>query len=382
MSADYYERLGVDKNADKTEIKRAYRKKAKRFHPDKNPDDQENARKKFKEISEAYEVLIDDEKRQLYDRYGEAGVRDQYFSGGNFTWDDFSHRGDVEDIFSDFFGSGGFGDLFGDMFSRQASRRSHGRRVQKGSDLRLTFEVDLEDIKKGTEKTIRIHRNARCGECDGKGSKGEEIGTCQQCQGTGEYRDVRRQGFQQLIRISACPKCSGTGEDIKDPCEKCSGKGTVEKTETITIKVPAGARDGSILRIPGKGDAGRRGGPEGDIYIFIQVKPHEKFHRKGDHIYFQQSISMTQATLGDTIRIPTLEGKVDLKIPPGTQPGQELRLRGKGLPRAGGGTGDHIVLIDVMIPKELDPKQKELLKEFANIENEKKRGWFDKIRNK
>ncbi len=382
MAEDYYERLGVSRDADKKQIKKAYRKKAKQYHPDKNPDDQEGARKKFKEISEAYEVLIDDEKRKQYDKYGEAGVRDQYFSGGDFTWDDFSHRGDVEDIFSDFFAGGGFGDIFGDLFGRRGPIRSSRSRARRGNDLRITLEVTLEDIKKGTEKTIRIHRNARCDTCGGSGSKDGERSTCPQCQGTGEYRDVRRQGFQQLIRVSACPNCGGTGEHIKNPCPTCDGSGRVEKTETLNIKIPPGAYDGSILRIPVKGDAGHRGGQEGDIYAYIHVKPHDTFIRRGDDIVIKRSISLTQAALGDTIRIPTLDDKVDMNIPPGTQPGQEYRLKGKGLPKSSGGYGNLIVHIDVTVPKDLNSRQKELLKDFSKIEEERKKGWFDKMRRK
>ncbi len=382
MADNYYERLGIQRDVDKDEIKKAYRKKAKQYHPDRNPDDQEAARKKFKEISEAYEVLVDDEKRKQYDRYGEAGVRDQYFSGGDFTWDDFTHREDVEDLFSDLFGRGGIGDIFGDFFGRRGPRRTSKSRSQRGNDLRITLEVTLEDIKKGTEKTIRIHRNARCSTCGGSGSKDGERNICSQCQGTGEFRDVRRQGFQQLIRISTCPNCGGTGEQIKNPCSTCGGKGQVEKTETLTIKVPPGAKDGSILRVQGKGDAGQRGGPEGDLYAYIHVKPHDTFIRREDDVLIKRSISITQAALGDTIRIPTLDDKVDMNIPPGTQPGQEYRLRGKGLPKSRGGYSDQIVHIDVIVPKDMNSRQKELLKEFSKIEEEKKKSWFNKIRKK
>ncbi len=382
MAEDYYQRLGVEKSASKDEIKGAYRKKAKIYHPDKNPEDPETARKKFKEISEAYEVLMDDDKKRQYDMYGEEGIKDQYFGGGGFTWNDFSHRDDVEDLFSDFIGGGGMGGLFSDLFGRRTARGSSRRRLRKGDDLRVTLEVELEDIKKGTEKTIRLHRKVKCKECGGSGSKDGERVTCPQCQGAGEIRSVTRQGFQQLIRVSACPKCRGTGEFVKNPCPKCDGRGVQEKSETLTIKVPPGADNGTILRAPTKGDAAEGGGREGDLYIYIRVKPHKTFKRSGNHILFEQKVSMVQAVLGDTIRISTLEGKVDMKIKPGTQPGQEYRLRGRGLPDGRGGTGDHIVRIDVEIPKDTNSKQKELIKEFEEIEKEKKKGWYDKIRGK
>ncbi len=382
MAEDYYQRLGVDKNANKDEIKKAYRKKAKKYHPDKNPDDPETARTKFKEISEAYEVLIDDEKKRQYDMYGEEGVKDQYFGGGGFTWNDFTHRDDVEDLFSDFFGGGGVGDIFGDLFGRRTGRRYSQQRVRKGNDLRITLEVELEDIKKGTEKTIRLHRKVKCKECGGTGSTDGERVTCPQCQGTGEIRDVTRQGFQQLIRVSACPKCRGTGEYVKNPCPACDGEGLQEKSETMTIKVPPGADDGTILRVTGRGDAAKGGGREGDLYIYIRVKPHRIFERRGNYIILEQKISMVQAVLGDTVRIPTLEGKVDMKIKPGTQTGQEYRLRGKGIPDGRGGSGDQIVRIDVALPKDINQKQKELIKEFGEIEEKKKKGWYDKIRGK
>ena len=382
MAEDYYQRLGIERDASKDEIKRAYRKKAKKYHPDKNPDDPETARTKFKEISEAYEVLMDDDKKQMYDRYGEEGVRNQYFGGGGFSWNDFTHRDDVEDLFSDFFGGGGFGNIFGDLFGRRTGRGAAQRRPRKGNDLRITLEVSLEDIKKGTEKTIKLNRKAKCEECQGSGSKDGKRLTCSQCQGTGEYRDIQRQGFQQLIRVSLCPQCNGTGEHIQNPCQICNGSGLKGKKETLTIKVPPGTDNGTVLRAPQKGDAAPGDGREGDLYIYIRIKPHEHFIKRGIDVILEQDISMTQALLGDTIRIPTLEGKVDMKIRPGTQHGQPYHLRGKGLPDGRGGYGDQIVVVDLKIPKDLNSKQKELMKEFAKIEEEKKKGWYDKIRGK
>ncbi len=375
MSKDYYEILGVDRDAGKDEIKKAYRKKAKKFHPDRNPDKADWAREKFKEISEAYEVLADEDKKRNYDRYGEAGVRDQYFGDQGFTWNDFSHREDVNDIFSEFFGGrgGGVEDLFSDLFG---SRRRGRQQVQRGNDLRITVEVELKDIYKGTEKTIRIHRKKSCDTCGGSGSKDGSANTCSKCGGSGKVRNVQRQGFQQFIRVSACPECSGRGQIMTNPCPDCDGGGVVDAMETLTVNIPAGAEDGARLKVRGKGDAGERGAPSGDLYIYLSVKPHDKFVRKRDDIYSELEISMAQAALGDSITIDTIGGKAKMKIPPGTQPGQHFRLRGKGLPNLRGGTGDHIVIADVNIPKKLTKEQQELLKQFRQIEKKEKKGWF------
>lgn len=378
MAKDYYEILGVDEDASKDEIKKAYRKKAKKFHPDKNPDNQEWAREKFKKVSEAYEVLADEEKRQMYDRYGEAGVQDRYFGGGGFQWSDFSHRNDVEDLFSDFFGAGGFEDLFGSLFG---GRRGYARqRTRRGNDLRMAIDISLEDVLHGTEKTIKLRRKAACDSCGGTGSQDGETVTCPQCEGAGEVQNVQRQGFQQLIRISACPKCGGTGEYVKNPCKGCGGTGIQEKKETITVKIPAGAENGSRLRIRGKGEAAPRGGQPGDLYIYLRVKDHDTFVRRGSNLLMEMPISITQAALGDKIKVPTLEERVQMKVPPGTQPGQHLRLNGKGLPDGRGRRGDQIVIIDVKIPEKLTKEQKQLLEEFEKIENEKEKGWFDRFR--
>ncbi|MFO7791872.1 MAG: molecular chaperone DnaJ [Candidatus Saliniplasma sp.] len=386
MAKDYYDILGVDKDASKSEIKKAYRKKAKRYHPDKNPDDPDKAREKFKEVSEAYEVLADEDKRRRYDRYGEAGVKDQ-FSQGDFTWQDFSHRDDLEDIFSEFFGgrrsagrSGGFEDIFSDLFGRRrSSRRS---REKRGSDLRATLEVTLEDIQDGTEKTIKLNRKAPCEVCGGSGSTSGDTRRCPECDGRGEVKQVQRRGIQQLITVSQCSKCGGTGEIVENPCENCDGIGRVPKRETISIKVPPGVENGSRLRVPGKGDAGPRGATPGDLYILIRVKQHELFQRRGPHIYLEVPITMTQAALGDEIKVPTLEGNVKLKIPPGTQYGTNLRLEGKGLPTGRGDKGDQIVQVKIKIPENLDQEQRKILERFEKIEKEKEKSWFNRIKDK
>lgn len=383
MAEDYYDILGVDKNASEDEIKKAYRKKAKKYHPDKNPDNPDEAREKFKEISEAYEVLADEEKRKRYDRYGKSGVENQFGEGG-FSWSNFSHRNDVEDIFSEFFGGGrrgGFEDLFGDLFGRRNGRR---RQKRRGSDLKATMQIDLHDVKEGTEKTLKIRHKVQCDKCGGSGSKSGNRRTCPKCEGRGEVKQVKRRGIQQLIRVSECPKCNGSGSIVEDPCEKCKGKGVVDKQETITIDIPPGAEDRDRLRIQGKGDAAEGGVPPGDLYIVLRVKPHDKFNRRGSNLYYETPISMTQAALGDKIKVPTLNGKIELEIPPGTQDGTNLRLDGKGLPKKGREDihGDEIVKVEVKIPENLSKEQKDLLEDFKELEKEKDKSWFDRIRGK
>lgn len=384
---DYYDILGVDKDASKEEIKKAYRKKAKKYHPDKNPENTEEAREKFKKISEAYEVLADDEKRRRYDKYGKRGV-EQEFSGGGFDWSDFSHGDEVEDIFSEFFGGrkggerGGFNDIF-DSFFRNRRRGRKSKKRKKGRDLKIQFEVDLDDVREGTEKTVKLNRKAQCDECGGSGSKSGESRKCPKCGGAGEVKQAQRRGFQQVVRIAECDQCNGTGEIVKDPCPECNGKGVVDKTETITINVPAGAKDGTRLRVRGKGEAAPRGGEPGDLYITLRVRENDKFERRGDNVLTQATISMTEAALGTSIEVPTLDGKAEVEVPKGTQPGDTLRLPNKGLKsQRGAGYGDQLIEVDVRIPEDLNKEQKEILKELESIEKEKNKSWFDRIRGK
>ncbi len=381
---DYYDILGVDRDASKSEIKKAYRKKAKRYHPDKNPENQDEAREKFKKISEAYEVLADDEKRKRYDRYGKNGVK-QEFGAGGFDWSDFSHRDDVEDIFSDFFGggrrAGGFEDIFNSFFGG-ARRRTSSRR-SRGRDLRMSIDVSLKDIREGSEKTVKLNRKAQCEKCGGSGSKSGNKSTCPKCGGSGEVKTAQRRGFQQLVTITQCDRCDGRGDIVEDPCSRCNGEGRVEKRETITLNIPAGAKNGDRLRVRGKGEAGPQGVPPGDLYIILKIRPDEDFERKGDDLITETSVTMTEAALGAEIDVPTLEGRVNMKVPPGTQPGDLLRLPDKGLKRRNGsGYGDQLVKINVKIPEELNEKQKELLREFKGIEKEKNKSWFERIRGK
>ena len=385
MAEDYYDVLGVSKDASKDEIKKAYRKKAKKYHPDRNPENADEAREKFKKISEAYEVLADEEKRKRYDRYGKQGVEQDFGSGG-FQWSDFSHRDEVEDLFSDLFGGrsrgGGFEDLFSEFFGgRRSSRRK--RQQRRGSDLRMTLEVSLKDIRDGREKKFKLNRQTQCDECGGSGSKSGGTKTCPKCGGSGEVRQVQRRGIQQLITVSECSRCNGMGEIVENPCDKCGGSGVLDKRETISIKVPPGTQDGTRLRVRGKGDAGKRGAPPGDLYIIMRVKPHDTFERVGNNIKMETEVTMTEAALGTKIKVPTLEDKVEVKVPEGTQPGDQLRLSGKGLPRPNGrGYGDLIIKIKVVIPEKLTKEQKQLLQDFAGIESDKNKSWFDKIRGK
>ncbi len=379
---DYYNVLGVDRDASKKEIKKAYRKKAKKYHPDKNPGNADEAREKFKKISEAYEVLADEDKRKMYDRYGKRGVKQQFGEGG-FDWSDFSRREDVEDIFSEFFVGdrrrGGFDDIFSTFFG--GPRRS--QRPRRGRDLRMSLEVNLKDLREGVEKKVKLSRRGSCEKCDGSGSKSGRKKTCPKCDGTGEVKQAQRRGFQQLITITHCDECNGTGELIEDPCSKCSGNGYVEKRETITVDIPGGAKDRDRFRIRGKGETTSRGVPPGDLYIILRVKPDEKFERRGDDVMTDVTVDMIDAVLGEEVAVPTLEGKVKIDIPPGTQPGEILRLPKKGLKRrSGDGYGDQLVKVHVDIPEKISGRQEEILKEFKKIEKEKNRSWFDKIRGK
>jgi len=382
---DYYDILGVDKDASKEEIKKAYRKKAKQYHPDKNPDNPDEAREKFKKISEAYEVLADDDKRRRYDRYGKQGV-EREFGGGGFDMSDFSHREDVEDIFSDLFGArrggrGGFEDLFSSFFG--GNRRSRGRKEKRGRDLQIRFEVDLKDVKDGTEKTVKLNRKAQCDECGGSGSRSGGTKTCPKCGGAGEVKKAQRRGFQQVVRITECDRCDGIGEIVEEPCPKCDGRGVVDKTETITIDVPPGAKNGTRLRVRGKGEAAPRGGESGDLYAVLRIRPDERFERKGDDVLTDAEISISEAALGTSIKVPTLEGKAEVKVPSGTQPGEILRIPDKGLRRQrGSGYGDQLVEIDVKVPEDLNDEQREILERFKDIEKEKNKSWFDRIRGK
>ncbi|EAT12703.1 molecular chaperone DnaJ [Bermanella marisrubri] len=362
---DYYEVLGVDRQADAKEIKRAYRKLAMKYHPDRNPDDAD-ADAKFKEASEAYEILGDQEKRAAYDQFGHAGVDGSAgagaggFGGGNFS-----------DI---------FGDVFGDIFGGGGGRRGG---PQRGNDLKYNLELSLEEAVKGTEKTIKVPTLVDCEVCDGSGAKaGSKPTVCGTCNGQGQVR--MQQGFFAVQQT--CPTCQGQGTIIKDPCDSCHGQGVKEETKTLNVKIPPGVDNGDRIRLNGEGEAGAMGGPAGDLYVEAHIKPHSIFERDGRNLYCDVPISIADAALGGEIEVPTLDGRVNLKIPAETQSGKLFRLRGKGvLPVRGGPQGDLLCRVMVETPVNLNDKQKEILREFqASLKGEKhsprKKTWFDNVK--
>ena len=357
MKRDYYEILCVERHATQEEIKKAYRRIALKYHPDRNPDNKE-AEEKFKEAAEAYEVLRDPEKRRLYDMHGHAGVEGAGFSG-------FSR---ADDIFSS------FSDLFEDFFGFSAGQGGRRNGPEPGSDLRYDLTIEFAEAARGAEKEIDIVRLEECGKCNGTGAaEGSQEITCPTCNGAGQV--VRTEGFFRVS--SACPRCSGQGTVLTEPCPKCSGQGRVQERRRVRVHIPAGVDSGSRLRLRGEGEAGRRGGRRGDLYIVLHVEPHEFFQRRGNDILSSESISITQAALGCTIKVPTIDGEEEIEVPAGTQNGDSVSLRGKGFPDLrGGAPGRHVVFFKVVVPDRLTERQKELLLEFEEIEKEKKEGGF------
>jgi molecular chaperone DnaJ len=367
-SKDYYKILGVDKNATKEEIKKAYKKLAKKYHPDLNKDDP-NAADKFKEINEAASVLADDEKRSRYDQFGTTA--EGFGSGaGGFDFEDimgniFNQGFDFDSIFDSFFGGSGLGGVFG------GRRRRRGPRP--GDDLRYDMEITLEEAAEGAKKTIKIPHTVKCPECRGTGAESEDdIIECPECEGSGFVRRTQRTPFGLFSTQSACPKCRGQGTYIKAKCPECSGHGKISKTSEIEIAVPAGAETGTNLRIEGAGEAGDNGAEPGDLYIIIHAKDHKVFERDGNDIYVKVPVSFATAALGGQIEVPTLHSKATLKIPPGTQTGTVFRMREKGIPSLHGyGTGSQLVEVEVAVPKKLSKKQKDLLKQFDKTVDKK-----------
>lgn len=360
---DYYEVLGVQRDASKDDIKRAYRKVAVANHPDRNPGDKA-AEERFKEATEAYEVLADESKRKAYDQFGFAGV--EGMSGGGGAQDFSTAFRDFEDIFGDL---GGFGGIFDQFFG--GTRRRGGRRenVQRGSDLRYDLEISFQDAVFGTKAEVSYPKEISCDRCSGSGSEpGSGTKTCPTCGGAGQVR--RSSGFFSIA--STCPTCSGEGTIVEKPCAKCGGTGLLKKNQKINVTIPAGVDDGRRIRIPEQGDAGPRGGPPGDLYVVIRVKPHEYFERDGFDVYCVIPISFTQAALGTELRVPTLdEKKVKVKIPGGTQNNKILRLRNEGIPQPSSGRrGDMYIRILVTVPDRLSSRQKSLLKELAELEGD------------
>ena len=366
---DYYEVLGVSRNASEDELKKAYRKVAKKYHPDLNPGNKE-AEEKFKEVNEAYGVLSDPEKRNKYDQFGHAGVDPNFGAGGG----GFNGAGfDFGDIFSDIFG-GGFGGFGG------GSRRNGPRR---GADVRQAVDISFEEAAFGCKKKINITKQEKCDTCGGSGAApGTSAETCHRCNGTGQIQTQQRTMLGYMTNVSTCPECHGSGKIIKTPCRDCRGTGKVRKSKTIEIDIPAGIDDGQTMQLSGQGEAGERGGPNGDLLVTIRVRRHPLFRRQDNDVYITMPITIVQAALGATVKVPTLDGTVEYDIPEGTQPGTRFRLRGKGIPfLRGRGRGDQYVTVDVEIPKNLSMKQKELLREFDDDRfYKKKKSFMDKVK--
>ncbi|MFC0270062.1 molecular chaperone DnaJ [Metabacillus herbersteinensis] len=363
---DYYEVLGVGKNATKEEVKKAYRKLSKQFHPDINKE--ANASDKFKEVKEAYETLSDDQKKAHYDQFGHTDPN-QGFGGGG----DFGGGFGFEDIFSSIFGGG--------------TRRRDPNSPRQGADLQYTMTLTFEEAVFGKDTTIEIPREETCDTCEGSGAKkGTSPETCSHCGGTGQMSVEQNTPFGRIVNRRVCHHCNGTGKAIKHKCSTCGGAGKVNKRKKIQVKIPAGVDDGQQLRVSGQGEPGFKGGPAGDLYVVFQVRDHEFFERDGDDIYCEMPITLAQAALGDEIEVPTLHGKVKLKVPAGTQTSKKFRLTGKGVPNVRGyGQGDQYVILRVITPTNLTEKQKELLREFAELSggnkpDEHEESFFDKVK--
>jgi len=357
---DYYETLGVSKGAAPEEIKKAYRKIAIKYHPDKNPGDQE-AENKFKEAAEAYEVLGNAEKRQRYDRFGHQGVDGGFGAGGGMNAEDIFSR------FEDIFGGSGFGDIFG---GGGGGGRSAGR-TRKGSNLRIKIKLNLDEIANGVEKKIKVKRYVPCEDCSGNGSRnGTSLRTCTTCSGTGQVRRVMNTMLGQMVSASTCPTCDGEGKMIDDKCNSCSGEGRIYKEEVISIKIPAGVSEGVQLSMTGKGNAPKRGGVPGDLLILIEEIEDKRLKRDGNNVHFDLYISFVDAALGTTVEVPTINGKVKIPVEPGTQSGKVLRLRGKGIKDLNGyGSGDQLIHVNIWTPKSLTPDEKSILEGLRSSPN-------------
>ncbi|MEM7657686.1 MAG: molecular chaperone DnaJ [Bacteroidota bacterium] len=375
---DYYEVLGVSKGASKDELKKAYRKLALKYHPDKNPDNKE-AEEKFKEAAEAYEVLSDDNKKARYDQFGHAGMGGA--AGG------YNARG-FEDIFSQFSDIFGEGSGFESFFSGGGRGRGGRRRLgQRGGDIRIRMGLTLEEIGTGVEKKLKLNRQVICKACDGSGAENNSFTTCPTCNGSGEIRQQAGGGFFQQIVVSTCPTCQGEGRIITQSCKVCNGQGRVPEEDVVSLKIPAGVQEGMNLSVRGKGNAGLRGGSAGDLIIQIEEKPHDHFERDGENLIHELFISFPDAALGTQVEVPTLDGKVRIKVAPGTQAGKVVRLRNKGLPSLNSyNTGNLLVHINVWTPQELTGEERKILEKFREANNflpnptKEQKGFFSKIR--
>ncbi len=369
---DFYDVLGASKGASAEELKKAYRSKAKELHPDRNSDNPQ-AEAQFKEVNEAYDVLKDDTKKAAYDRYGHAAFE----GGGGGGRPGYGGQGDFASAFSDV-----FEDLFGDFMGGQRGGGGGRARAQRGSDLRYNLRVNLEEAFKGVQKTINVPTSVGCDVCKGSGAEGgAEPVTCPTCNGMGKVR--AQQGFFTVERT--CPTCNGMGQTIKNPCRNCGGAGRVEKERALSVNIPAGVETGTRIRLAGEGEAGLRGGPTGDLYIFIEVKDHAIFQRDGVHLFCRVPVTMTTAAIGGEVEVPTIDGGSSrVKVPPGSQTGKQMRLRAKGMPALrGGGSGDMLIELAVETPVNLTARQRELLAEFERLSEENNpegKSFFSKVR--
>lgn len=369
---DYYEVLGVSKNASDDEIKKAHRKLAKKYHPDLNKDNPEAA-EKFKELNEAYEVLSDKDKKAKYDQFGFAGVDPNYGGGaGGFGGFGGFDMGDLSDIFGSFFGGG--------------STRSRRNAPQRGETLQQRVMLSFEEAAFGCEKEITIGRVETCEECGGSGAaSGTSAETCSSCRGTGTVTQTQRTPLGMFQTQGPCPNCRGTGKIIKTPCKKCGGKGKVRNSRTLKVKIPAGIDDGQSIQLRGQGGAGTNGGPAGDVIVTIGIRPHPLFTREGSDVICEIPISFTQAALGASLQVPTIDGKIEYQVPEGTQTGTVFRMRGKGIQNVNGrGRGDQFVRVNIEVPKNLSQKQKDLLREFeasSNANHTARQGFWEKMKN-
>jgi molecular chaperone DnaJ len=372
---DYYEVLGVPKDATKDQIKASYRKLAMQYHPDRNKSP--GAEEKFKEISEAYAVLSDDAKRAQYDRFGHEGIQ------GRYTSEDIFRSTNFDEILRDLgFGGFGFSGNIFDMFF--GNMTGSGRGVRRGSDLRYDLDLSLEQAALGLTTEIDVPRTERCQTCKGSGARpGSTPRVCTECGGRGQVQRVSSSGFAQFVRVETCRLCRGRGQILDNPCRDCKGRGVIQKTRKITVKVPAGIENESSLRLRGEGDAGDTGAPSGDLYVVCRILPHQSFTRRDKDLYCEASVGIVDAILGTTISVPTIDGKpVQVTVPPGTQPETVLKLKGKGMPSLGSsGRGNQLVRIRIETPSKLTDQQKDLLKRFKEIdeENKGKKGFFGKF---
>ena len=370
---DYYEVLGVQKGASDDEIKKAYRACAKKYHPDLHPGDKE-CEEKFKEVNEAYEVLSDSDKKARYDQFGHAGVDSNYGEGAGGAGSPFGQGIDIDDIFSSFFG--GFG----------GRRSNNANAPMRGSDIETTVYISFEEAAKGCKQTINYSCVTTCDDCHGTGAQpGTSPKTCSSCGGSGRVTINQRTPFGVVQTQRTCDACHGRGKIVDNPCKKCGGSGKQRKNKTVDVTIPAGIKDQQILNVSGRGNSGTNGGPAGDLHVYINVRPHPVFERRGDDVWCEVPITFTQAALGADVVVPTLDGKVSYTVREGTQPGDVFRLKGKGIQRLGGrGRGDQYVRVTVEVPKNLNGKQKELIKQLDGATGDKnyakRRNFFDKIK--